>query len=110
VLFFPDGRLRARRWRPVAALAVVMLALLVLGRAFGPTFYDWPRRNPLALPWGVGKALAGIQGLGLLLMFPVSTLSAPSLAGRARGERGELAPVLRLAAATAILMALAYFG
>jgi signal transduction histidine kinase len=108
VLLFPDGRLAGRRWRPVAWLAVLMLAGLTLGRAFAPQLDHWPRPNPFAPPWGLATVADGLQGVGLLLIFPVSALAALSLVRRTRGAADDLAPVMRLAAATAVLIASSY--
>jgi signal transduction histidine kinase len=106
VLLFPDGRLPGPRWRPVAGLAVLMLAALTVGRAFSSTLDHWTARpNPLALPWGLAAAAGAIEDLGLLLMFPVAALAALSLVRRAAAEP---APVLRLANAAATFVALSY--
>jgi hypothetical protein len=110
VLLFPDGRLPGRRWRPVAWLAALMLAALTFGRAFSPQLDHWSRANPLALPGGLAPVADGIQAIGLLLIFPVSALAAVSLVRRVRGADSELAPVIRLANATAILVALSYLA
>ena len=108
VLLFPDGRVPGRRWRPVAGLGVLMLATLTIGRAFSPQLDHWTRPNPLALPWGLAPIASGVEDVGLLLIFPVSALTALSLASRTRGARGDLVPLLRLATVTAVLIAVSY--
>jgi hypothetical protein len=50
-LLVPDGRLRSRRWRPVAATAVAAAALVLLGSALAPrswrtTRSPTPSRSP----------------------------------------------------------------
>ncbi|WP_344968162.1 sensor histidine kinase [Streptosporangium fragile] len=54
-LFSPDGRLPSRRWRPVVALTVIMMAVGIVNATFrsaaGYTQYPWPRviPNPLGV-------------------------------------------------------------
>ncbi len=112
VLLFPDGRLPGpgRGWRALAWLGGAMLAGLTLGRAFAPQFAEWPRANPLAAPGALASVASGIQGIGLLLLFPVSSLTAAALVGRARQADAELRPVMRLAAATGVLIAVSYLA
>jgi signal transduction histidine kinase len=110
VLLFPDGHLPGRRWRVVAALAALMLTVLTVGRMFGTDLYDWPQPDPLALPWGLDALASSVQGLGLLLMLPVSALAALSLIGRTRRTGGDLEPAMRLASAAAALIAVSYLG
>jgi signal transduction histidine kinase len=110
VLLFPDGHLPGRRWRVVAALGALMLSVLTVGRMFGTDLYDWSKPNPLALPWGLDALASGVQGLGLLLMLPVSALGALSLVGRTRRADGDLEPAMRLASTSAVLIALSYLG
>ena len=61
-LWFPDGRLASRRWRPVAWLAGAVLAAGVVADAFRPRTYPVPwTAEPLANPFAV-EALAGRVG------------------------------------------------
>jgi hypothetical protein len=48
-LLFPDGRLPSRRWRPVAWLALLDIAVLVLGFGFTERRLFEGRRNPVVL-------------------------------------------------------------
>ncbi len=110
VLLFPDGRLSSRRFRGAAALACLMLASLTLGLAFKPEYFDWPRANPGAAPWGLAAVADVIYGPALLLMFPVAALGALSLVGRMRRAEGEERQMLRLASVPATIVALSYIG
>jgi signal transduction histidine kinase len=110
VLLFPDGHVSGRRRRRLAWLSGLMLASLTLGRAFAPQYSDWAKANPLAAPWGLASLASGLQDVGLPLLFPVTTLTAVSLAVRARRASAELRPTMRLATATAFLVGLSYLG
>jgi hypothetical protein len=55
VLVYPTGRLLSARWRPIAVAAVLVIALLSFGGAFGPwTKSSFPGQNPLQLGGGPG--------------------------------------------------------
>jgi hypothetical protein len=90
LLLFPDGRLPTRRWRPVAWLAAIAIAVVTFAHAFGPG----PLRNSefpsVANPFGV-EALAGVRDLlefsAFLLMFATILASAVSLVVRFRRAR-----------------------
>ncbi len=110
VLLFPDGRLPSRRWRPVLALACLMLAALTFGLAFATDYFDWSKPNPLAAPWGVDSVATVAYQPGLLLMFPVAALTAASLIGRARRAKGADRRMLRLSAVPAAIIAVSYVG
>jgi signal transduction histidine kinase len=110
VLLFPDGHVSGRRRRRLAWLSGLMLASLTLGRAFAPQYSDWAKANPLAAPWGLASLASGLQDVGLPLLSPVTTLTAVSLAVRARRASAELRPTMRLATATAFLVGLSYLG
>jgi signal transduction histidine kinase len=58
-LLFPDGRLPSRRWRPLAWLALGLIAFLAVADAIAPGSFDSP---PVANPAGVGLsgAFAGL--------------------------------------------------
>jgi signal transduction histidine kinase len=58
-LLFPDGRLPSRRWRPLAWLALGLIAFLAAADAIAPGSLDSP---PVANPAGVGLsgAFAGL--------------------------------------------------
>jgi signal transduction histidine kinase len=110
VLLFPDGRLPSRRWRPVFALACLMLAALTFGLAFASDYFDWSKPNPLAAPWGLDSVATVVYQPGLLLMFPVAALGSASLIGRARRAKGVDRRMLRLGAIPATIIAVSYVG
>jgi hypothetical protein len=89
LLLFPDGRLPSRRWRPVAWLAGLGLASLVLGLALAPgRIEDTAIDNPVGLgglPW-LPDLLAGAGGVALIagLVGAIASLRA-----RYRGARAE---------------------
>ena len=90
VLLFPDGRLPSRRWRPLAWLSGLVIALLCVDGVLAPgELADLEGvRNPFGLegaPW-----LADV-GIVLLLLFVACILaSAVSLILRYRHSRGEV--------------------
>jgi hypothetical protein len=62
-LLVPDGRLRSRRWRPVAAAAVAGAVLVLVGSGLAPArLEDTPIDNPFGLagPAGAAAAVAGL--------------------------------------------------
>ena len=89
ILFFPDGRLPSRRWRPLAWLsgAVMVLASLAFTLAPGPLEGHPGVRNPFGLegqPW-----IAGATFVVILLLTVCILASALSLILRYRRSGGE---------------------
>ena len=82
-LVYPSGRLLSARWRPVALAAVLIIALLTLGGAFGawPTGM-FPVQNPLQIV-GVAPGPMDVVNLlfGLILVL-VTLLAVASLVVR----------------------------
>ena len=111
LLLFPDGRLPSRRWKPVAWLAAVALAIAVIPVAVTA----WPIRGPLLAnigeeaPAGASaafKAAYDIQVLGIILTFVLGIASAASLVIRLRRASGdERAQLKWFAYASAFLVA-----
>ena len=67
-LLVPDGRLRSRRWRPVAAAAVAAGALALVGSSLAPArLEDLPIANPFGLAGPAGAIAAVLAGAGTLL-------------------------------------------
>src|SRR3712207_1946618 len=77
-LVFPDGRLPSRRWRPVAAAATALVAVMVLVAAFTDIQTEVGRpANPVAI-----DALApAVDALGPALFTVVPALALAAIAG-----------------------------
>jgi hypothetical protein len=99
VLVYPTGRLLSARWRPIAVAAVLVIALLSFGGAFGPwTNSSFPGQNPLQLGGGPGGPLDALNVLvgpiAFLLGLLVVILTVASLVIRNRRaaalERAQL--------------------
>ncbi len=94
LLLFPQGRLPSRRWRLVAWIAGLTVALGVIPVAIAA----WPIRGPLLLQIGDNPPAAApesfklafnLQVLAVLLTFVLGLLSAVSLVLRFRRSAGE---------------------
>jgi hypothetical protein len=103
-LLVPDGRLRSRRWRPVAAAAVVGPVLGMVGGSLIPGKLEEtvrPIANPFGLA-GVAGTVAEVVGFSGLVLWAASMLAAlVSLVLRFRASRGTERQQLRLVAAGA---------
>jgi len=91
LLLFPDGRLPSPRWRPVAWLSIVMMALLGIPVAI----VAWPLRG-VALATGSLDELDGaagvirqIQFIGFLLIPVVALACVAALVTRFRRSTGQ---------------------
>jgi hypothetical protein len=87
-LLFPNGRLPSRRWRPVAWLSSVAVAL----NCGLPAALLWPLRSPALVAYDAGKPLEAGQelvlGAALLLMVPCGLACVVALFVRFRRARG----------------------
>jgi hypothetical protein len=103
-LLVPDGRLRSRRWRPVAAAAVVGPVLGLVGGSLDPGQLQetvQPIANPFGLP-GMAGTVAAVVGYSGLVLWLASVLAAlVSLVLRFRASRGTERQQLRWVAAGA---------
>jgi hypothetical protein len=103
-LLVPVGRLRSRRWRPVAAAAVVGPVLGLVGGSLIPGQLQEtviPIANPFGLA-GVGGTVAAVVGYTGLVLWLASMLAAlVSLVLRFRASRGTERQQLRWVAAGA---------
>jgi hypothetical protein len=108
-LLLPDGRLRSRRWRLVAAAAVAGVALFVAGAILSPgeTGNDpGPIDNPVGLA-GVAGRVAMVVTISGLVLYAVSLLAAlVCMVLRFRASRGVERQQLRWVAAGAAVAVL----
>ena len=78
VLLFPDGRLPSRRWRPLAWVMGIFLAVTLVVGALGPgPFPEFPSAsNPFGVEWvQPSQAVLVAGGLGGLICVVVTLLS-----------------------------------
>jgi len=112
LLLFPDGRLPARRWRPVRWLALGGIGLSVIGTALhpGPLVEPFTNvSNPVGIAGSSGLMDAAL-GLGFLFMVASVALAGLGIRARLRHSHGverEQLKWLALAAATTGLAVLA---
>jgi hypothetical protein len=103
-LLVPDGRLRSRRWRPVAAAAVVGPVLGMVGGSLLPGQLEEtvrPIANPFGLA-GMAGTVAAVVGFSGLVLWAASLPAAlVSLVLRFRAARGTERQQLRWVAAGA---------
>lgn len=112
LLLLPDGRLRSRRWRPVAAIALVATAVSAAAWATEPYYHLRPPirfaglTNPGGLPPTVADALLNVGGL-VGVVVTLSALACLALRFRASAgiERLQLTWVLVAGLLTILLMA-----
>ena len=109
-LLFPDGRLPSRRWRPVAALSVVLVTLMSAFAALSPDFVHYARaglRNPLG--GGVGAlsmSHAGWAVLGYPLLVGCAIAAAASLVTRYRHAGAIVREQLKWVTLSVVLIAI----
>jgi hypothetical protein len=89
-LLFPTGHLLSPRWRPVAWLAALALALGVVSIAFTPGDLDLaePVANPLGASGTAADVMAVLEPVGLGLAALTAFLAVGSLVLRFRRARG----------------------
>jgi hypothetical protein len=88
-LLVPDGRLRSRRWRPVAATSMVAAVLVVVGAGLAPArLEDLPIANPFGLAGPAGAVAAMLAGAGYLLWVASMVASLACVVLRFRTARG----------------------
>ena len=114
LLFFPDGRLPSRRWRPVAWLLVAALVSFMVGECFSPGIVvpDSGRHfiNPIGLGGRAGNASGLAAFLGLIFLLALMLAGAASLIVRYRHATGLLRLQLKWFGATASILALVVVG
>jgi hypothetical protein len=88
-LLVPDGRLRSRRWRPVAAAAVAVGVLVLVGSALAPVeLEDSGIPNPFALAGPAGDLADAVGGLSTLLWLVILVVSLACVVLRFRSSTG----------------------
>jgi hypothetical protein len=106
LLLLPDGRLRSRRWRVVAAVAVAGTAMEVVGWALSPDPLSQTLR-PVAKPFPLhglaGTVATTVSWIGWGLLFASIPAAAVSVVLRFRASSGVERQQLRWVAAGAAL-------
>jgi hypothetical protein len=91
-LLFPNGRLPAGRWRPVAWFGTAAFATGILAKACGDRMLDTsvPRTvpNPYALPGAAGDLLAALAVPAQVAYAPAALGAMVALVARLRHARG----------------------
>jgi hypothetical protein len=101
-LLVPDGRLRSRRWRPVAAAAVAAAVLALVGAGLTPARLDDTKIvNPFGLTGPAGDVASMLGGVGALLWLATLVASLLCLVLRFRSSVGVERQQLRWVAAGA---------
>jgi len=101
-LLVPEGRLRSRRWRPVAATGVAAAALTVVGGGLAPAqLEDLSIANPFGLAGPAGTVAAALGGAGLFLWAASLVASLACVVVRFRSSGGVERQQLRWVAAGA---------
>jgi len=101
-LVVPDGRLRSRRWRPVAATSMVAAVLVVVGGGLAPAqLEDLPIANPFGLAGPAGAVAGLLANVGTLLWVATMVASLACVVVRFRSSRGVERQQLRWVAAGA---------
>ena len=107
----PDGRLRSRRWRPVAAAAVAVGVLALVGSGLAPVeLEDTSIPNPFALPGPAGQVADAVGGLSTLLWVVVMVVSLACVVLRFRSSAGIERQQLRWVVAGAAGAVVGLFG
>jgi len=101
-LLVPDGRLRSRRWRPVAAAGVAAAALVLVGDGLAPArLEDLPIANPFGLTGPAGTIADLTAGVGIILWVATMVASLACVVLRFRSSTGVERQQLRWVAAGA---------
>ena len=101
-LLVPDGRLRSRRWRPVAAAAVAAAVLVLVGAGLAPArLDDVPIANPFGLAGPAGDVAGALGTVGTLLWLATLVASLLCVVLRFRASAGVERQQLRWVAAGA---------
>ena len=107
-LLFPAGKLVSPRWRPVAWLTTIVLALAIVAQAItpGPMTEETPA---ITNPIGIERAAAifpVVENVGMSLLMAAVFASVASLIVRFRRSRGDERQQLKWFAYSAALLAI----
>jgi hypothetical protein len=101
-LLVPDGRLRSRRWRPLAATAVAAAALVLVGNSLAPVrLEDLQIANPFGLAGTAGELAGAMAGVGSIAWAVAMVAAVACVVLRFRASRGVERQQLRWVAAGA---------
>ena len=102
-LLVPDGRLRSRRWRPVAAAGIAAAALVVVGAGLAPArLEDTSIANPFGLTGAAGAVAGMLAAAGILLWATTMVAALACVVVRFRSSSGVERQQLRWVAAGAV--------
>ena len=102
-LLVPDGRLRSRRWRPVAAIAIAAAALVLVGSVLAPVrLEDTSITNPFGLTGPAGAVAGALAAAGTMLWAATMVASLACVVVRFRSSGGVERQQLRWVAAGAV--------
>jgi hypothetical protein len=88
-LLVPDGRLRSRRWRPVAAAGVAAAVLVLVGVGLAPApLEDTQIANPFGLAGSAGAVAGMLGGVGTILWAATMVASVACVVLRFRSSVG----------------------
>ena len=112
LLLFPNGRLASPRWRIVAGLGVVLIAVVVVGEALGNQVIalapDRVEPNPLRFADPAGSTLANLGRLAFVAFAVPLVLAVGGLLLRLRRARGVERLQLKWLAYVALLLGIAF--
>jgi hypothetical protein len=110
-LLVPDGRLRSRRWRPVAVIGIVAGGLAFVGGSLAPArLEDTQIANPFGLAGSAGAVAGVLSGIGTLLWVATMVASLVCVVLRFRSSRGVERQQLRWVAAGAVAAVVGLLG
>jgi signal transduction histidine kinase len=112
LLLLPDGRLPSRRWRPVAAMSLIAIALLPISRLLAPGPMEDPFgivSNPLGIA-GTRELMLGLDRFAWVLTWLAVVLGVMAVRVRLRRsqglERQQLKWVLAVTTAVGVVVVL----